>query len=235
MSAEATGAAASRLARLIRAPRPGSSTAAAAAAAAERCQLCAGSIPAEHRHLLDVGARRIVCACRACALLFDDRAAGSGRYRRIPDRVRRLEGFRLADEAWAALRVPVELAFFFESGPAGRVVAFYPGPVGATESLLALDAWREIEAANPALRELEPDVEALLVNRARGAREYWLVPIDACYALTGIIRTSWRGLGGGGEVWSRIDEFFDALRRRARRAAPQRAPDGPRSAAEEDA
>ena len=62
------------------------------------------------------------------------------------------------------------------------------------------------------LGELEPDVEALLVNRARGAREHWLVPIDDCYSLVGLIRTRWRGLTGGREVWEQID----ALLRRAR-------------------
>jgi hypothetical protein len=226
---------ASRLGRLIRARRPGSaSVAGSAAVAADRCELCAEPIPAEHRHLLDLGARRILCTCRACVLLFDGRAARSGHYRRIPERVRRLEDFRLAEDAWAALGIPVGLAFFFESSAAGRVVAFYPGPAGVTESLLELEAWREIAAANPALRELEPDVEALLVNRARDAREYWLVPIDVCYALAGLIRTSWRGLSGG-DVWSRIDGFFDELRRRAQRAAPDRRPKTPAPVAREDA
>ncbi|MBX6366316.1 MAG: hypothetical protein IRZ00_20925 [Gemmatimonadetes bacterium] len=187
----------------------------------ERCELCARPLAAAHRHVLDVEARRILCACRACALLFERPGAGGARYRRIPERVRLLEDFRLDDAAWAALAIPVELAFFFASGVAGRVVAFYPGPAGTTESLLELDAWREIEAANPVLRELEPDVEALLVHRARGAREHWRVPIDVCYALTGVIRTSWRGLGGGEEVWARIDAFFRELRRRAGLAAPE--------------
>ena len=67
-----------------------------------------------------------------------------------------------------------------------RVVAFYPSPMGATESLLELRAWtRARGSATRCSRELEPDVEALLVNRARGARDHWLVPIDECYALVG--------------------------------------------------
>jgi hypothetical protein len=63
---------------------------------------------------------------------------------------------------------------------------------------------------------MEYDVEALLVDRARGARRHWLVPIDECYALVGLIRTRWRGLTGGTEVWQEIARFFDALDRRAR-------------------
>ena len=63
------------------------------------------------------------------------------------------------------------------------------------------------------LGELEPDVEALLVNRTRGAREHWLVPVDRCYELVGLIRTHWSGFGGGSEVWEQVDAFFDRLER----------------------
>jgi hypothetical protein len=109
------------------------------------------------------------------------------------------------------------MAFFFRSTPAERVLAFYPSPMGPTESLLELDAWAELEAANPVLGELEPDVEALLVNRARGRREHWLVPIDDCYELVGVIRTRWKGLSGGEEVWEAIGRFFDDLATREER------------------
>jgi hypothetical protein len=66
------------------------------------------------------------------------------------------------------------------------------------------------------LTTLAPDVEALLVNRVRGARGYWLVPIDECYTLVGLIRTRWRGFTGGAEVWDAIGTFFAALDRRAK-------------------
>ena len=66
------------------------------------------------------------------------------------------------------------------------------------------------------LRTLEPDVEALLVNRARGARWHFIVPISDCYELAGVIRTRWRGLTGGREVWEEIGRFYDGLDRRAR-------------------
>jgi hypothetical protein len=111
------------------------------------------------------------------------------------------------------------MAFFFRSSREERVMAYYPSPMGPTESQLRLDAWRELEAANPVLGTLEPDVEALLVNRARGARDYLIVPIDDCYALVGVIRTGWRGLTGGKEVWERIGSFFEDLNRRAKEAA----------------
>jgi hypothetical protein len=187
--------------------------------AQERCELCSEPIPAEHRHLLDLDTQQLMCACRACTILFNRDAAGGGHYRLAPDRRLHIGDFRLADPEWESLHIPVDMAFFFRSTPAERVVAFYPSPMGATESLLPLETWRGIEEANPVLRQMEPDVEALLVNRARGAREYRLVPIDECYALVGLIRTRWRGLTGGKEVWEEIARFLEALDRRSRHAS----------------
>jgi hypothetical protein len=186
--------------------------------ALEHCDLCSAPIAPEHRHLLDVATRELMCACRPCSLLFDRAAAGAGgrHYRLVPDRRLRIDDLELDDVAWADLRLPVELAFFFSSTPAGRVQAFYPSPMGATESLLGLDAWRALEAANPVLTTLEPDVEALLVHRARGERRHHVVPISDCYELSGLIRTRWRGLTGGREVWAEIARFYDALDGRAR-------------------
>ena len=185
------------------------------AAMQERCDLCGEPIPESHRHLLDLDRRELMCACRACTILFDRKAAGAGHYRLVPERRLRLPGFELDDVAWEELRIPVDMAFFFRSSSEGRVMAFYPGPMGATESLLELDAWQVLEAANPVLGTMEPDLEALLVNRARGARQHWIVPIDDCYALAGLIRTSWRGLTGGREVWEQIARFYDRLEERA--------------------
>jgi len=107
------------------------------------------------------------------------------------------------------------MAFLFHSSPEGRPIALYPGPAGATESLLSLEGWAQLVAANPALGALQPDVEALLVNRTGGSRDYYLVPIDRCYALVGAIRRQWRGLSGGSEVWEAVGTFFAALRREA--------------------
>jgi hypothetical protein len=180
-------------------------------AAQERCELCGEPIPAQHRHLLDLQSGDLMCACQACKILFDRKAAGAGHYRLVPDRRLRIEDFRLDDESWAALEIPVDMAFFFHSTRAERVSAFYPSPAGPTESLLRFDAWKDIEEANPILRSLEPDVEALLVNRARGAREYFLVPIDDPYRLVALIRGRWRGLTGGQEVWEEIEGFFTEL------------------------
>ena len=208
----------SRLAQLARpAAAPAASAAGARARAPERCDLCGEPLAPRHRHMVDLDDRRLLCACRACAVLFDRGAAGGGHFRLVPTRRRRLDAPRFDDATWARLRLPVELAFVFHSSAAGRTVAVYPSPLGATESQLRLDAWGELVAAAPALAGLQPDVEALLVCRARGLHEQWLVPIDDCYALVGALRTRWRGFGGGEEAWREIGAFFDELATREER------------------
>ena len=97
------------------------------------------------------------------------------------------------------------------------MVAMYPSPAGAVESLLTLEAWSAIVEDNPVLRRLQSDVEALLVNRIRRSdkvspAEYYIAPMDVCYKLVGLIRTNWKGLSGGTEVWAEIDAFFADLR-----------------------
>jgi hypothetical protein len=208
----------SRLKRLVQ----GSANVAVEAEREEHCELCNAPIPSAHRHLLELSSRELMCACRPCSLLFDRGGAGNGRYKLVPERRLRLDDFEMSDLGWEELRIPVDMAFLFYSSAEGKVVAYYPGPMGPTESQLELSSWRELERENPVLKEMEPDVEALLVNRVRGARRHWLVPLDECYSLVGVIRTRWRGLTGGSEVWREIDRFFEELDRRARSATGRR-------------
>jgi hypothetical protein len=105
------------------------------------------------------------------------------------------------------------MAFFLLNGVDGKVSAIYPSPAGPVESLLPLDAWREISVRSPVIRDMKPDVEAVLVNRA--ANESYLAPIDECYRLVGLIRAHWRGLSGGEQVRNDIRSFFQDLRERA--------------------
>src|SRR4051794_35254619 len=189
--------ASSRLRRLAQAP----AAVRTAAAQDEHCELCGAPIPPAHRHLLDLDTRELACACRACGLLFDRPGIDAGRFRAIGDRRLRIADLELSDPMWEELRLPVEMAFFFRSSREERVRAFYPSPMGPTESLLGLEAWADVEAANPVLRTLAPDTEALLVDRLRGSRRHWIVPIDDCYRLVGLVRTRWRGFSGGREVW----------------------------------
>lgn len=185
----------------------------AAASSAERCDLCGAELPSEHSHLFEPPTRQLFCSCEACAILFSGQA--ETKYRRVPRRVRYLADFRLADDRWENLMIPIGMAFFFYSSPAGRTLALYPSPAGATESLLDLSAWAEVLEENPVLRELEPDVEALLVNRVRGAGDYFIAPVDECFKLVGLIRAGWRGLSGGTEVWREIEKFFAELKQKS--------------------
>ena len=202
---------ASRLARLAQGAPVREASPVPGPAPVEQCDMCAAPVPPGHRHIVDLTDRRIMCACRACALLFDSEAAGGGHLRLLPTRRRRLGDFVLDGAQWDRLRIPVDMAFFFYSTSAERVLALYPSPAGPTESLLELEAWTELEAANPVLNTMQPDVEALLVSRARDMNEHWLVPVDDCYELVGLIRSRWRGFGGGEEVWAAIDHFFEDL------------------------
>ena len=181
----------------------------------ERCELCSLPIAKEHPHLLQRSKWQILCACDPCAILFTHREDTADLIR-IPRDARRLDQFEIGDVQWSALHLPIDLAFFLRRSETNRVAAYYPSPAGSTESLLPLDAWQDIAAGVPALDAMQPDVEALLVNRTRGSRLYFIAPIDQCYRLTGIIRMEWRGFSGGDAVWRAIDAFFDTLKESAR-------------------
>ena len=178
----------------------------------ERCELCSEMIPAEHHHLMDLSSHTVICVCQACSVLFYGQGAGGGKYRLVPRRHVTLSNFQMSDEQWDELMIPVNMVYIFQSTTINRVMAFYPSPAGAIESLLDLEYWKSLMENNPILRDLEPDVEALLINRVRDVREYYIVPIDACYKLVGLIRVYWKGLSGGEEVWKEIAAFFASIR-----------------------
>ena len=185
---------------------------------AERCELCSAGLAHEHPHLVELASRQIVCACDACATLFDGIAGG--KFKRVARRAQLLANFRMTDAQWENLMIPINMAFFFRSSLEDRIVTLYPSPAGAVESLLPLDAWNEIMEENPILAQLRPDIEALLANRIGHAQElsraeYFIAPIDECYRLVGLIRGNWKGLSGGAEVWTEIGHFFSELRARA--------------------
>jgi len=182
---------------------------------AEHCELCAAPLATKHRHLVDLSRETLVCTCDACAILFADGGAGHDRYQLVPQHHLALPDFRMTDELWDELMIPVNMVYIFWSTPAKRVIAFYPSPGGAMQSLLSLENWSTLIADNPILNELKPNVEALLINRIRDRREYYIVPIDTCYQLVGLIRSHWKGLSGGEAVWQAIEEFFADVRRKS--------------------
>ena len=181
-------------------------------AATERCEMCSAELPPLHSHLLQPQKREMLCACESCALLFCGQAGA--KYLRIPRRICLLNNFQMTGLEWEALMIPINLAFFYRDSASSRTIAMYPSPAGATESLLRLEAWDEIRAHNRSLQTMEPDVEALLVNRVSSEAEYFIVPIDECFRLVGIIRMQWKGLSGGVDVWRHIQQFFTDLHSR---------------------
>ena len=184
------------------------------------CELCGEPIFDEHGHLVDLERRNVLCSCRGCYLLFTPDGSGGARFRAVPDNYRSLPDVRLSPVLWDSLQIPVSVAFLFYNSTLERVAAFYPSPAGATESLLPLEAWEEVVAANPELGALNPDVEALLVrvDPRTNEAECHLVPIDACYELVGQFRRLWKGFDGGAEVHAALDAFFSRVRDRAERS-----------------
>ncbi|HKT04949.1 MAG TPA: DUF5947 family protein [Rugosimonospora sp.] len=181
----------------------------------ERCEMCATPLDGRHSHVVDLEKRSLACACRACYLLFTVPGAGRGRYRAVPEDVYQDPEHPLGEMDWDALQVPVGTAFFFANSNLGRVVGCYPSPGGATECELDLAAWRELAGRYPMIGSLTPDVEAVFVSRTNGI-EYFLVPIDRCYALVGEVRLRWRGLDGGQEVRDTLAAFLAGLRAQCR-------------------
>jgi hypothetical protein len=183
---------------------------------ADRCGLCAAVLGAGHGHVVDLDQRSLICACRACHLLFTGDGAGGGRRRAVPRRWLHDPARPLTDAEWAGLDVPVTTAFFFAHSGLGRVVACYPSPAGATESLLDLDSWERLRVAHPLLAAPAADVEAIYVTPLASRLEAFLVPIDACYHLVGEVRLRWRGLDGGDGVRHALSAFAEDLRTRSR-------------------
>jgi Family of unknown function (DUF5947) len=182
----------------------------------ERCDLCNTTLPDDHRHMLHLVDRRIVCTCEACWALH----SGDAEYRPTGKRTLWLDGFHCSDEVWATFQIPIGLAFFMRSTVTESVVAFYPSPAGATESELTLEAWDALVQVNPVLEQLEPDAEALVVNRLSEPAQYVVLPIDQCYALVGLIKSRWEGISGGGAIEEAVPQFFATIRARSA-AAPE--------------
>ena len=173
------------------------------------CDLCGTSMPEDHRHLLQLEERSIVCVCESCWAL----RSGDPEFVPTGSRVVWLEPLDLPDDLWARFQIPIGLAFFLRTG--GGVVAFYPSPAGATESELDLGVWGELCARNPLLVDLEPEAEALIIDRTADRPRAAMAPTDEAYRLVGLVKANWQGISGGSEVEHAIDSFFEELKARA--------------------
>jgi hypothetical protein len=133
----------------------------------------------------------------------------------VPDRILRDEGTGPDAQAWAALGIPVGVAFFFHHSGLDRPVGLYPSPAGATESDLDPAVWERTLGGSALARLMTPDVEALLLRHQEGRSQCFLVPVDMAYELVGRLRLHWQGFDGGPRARAEIAAFFDDLQRRA--------------------
>lgn len=179
--------------------------------AAEKCFFCGKIIPDDHRHLVDLTSMKFICTCEMCMIT----AMEKGTYKSLPQRYLLLECFKMPDELWSDFLIPVNMAFFVSSSARKGTVAYYPAPTGATESKLKMEPWAELQHLNPVLDDLIPDLEALLINRLNDISQYYIVPVDSCYKLIGMIRMAWKGIFGGKEVNTVIGNFFNELNQRS--------------------
>lgn len=190
--------------------------------AAEKCEGCWAPLASAHEHRLHLGAtssdRKLECVCPACAAAD---VAGAP-WKRVPNRCVRAQGLDAADVEWDALGVPIRLAFFVVAEGDPQPLAFFPSPAGPIELQPDLATFGRMREKSVAVQRMRPDVEALLVHHARPADdggpspgEQYVVSVDVCYRLVGIVRAHWRGFGGGAEVWRRIEALFVALGREA--------------------
>ncbi len=160
-------------------------------APASECELCGGSIPSEHAHLLELEARRLLCACPDCASLYArEQQRQAPRFLQVDRRAVRVPELDFDDHTWADLGVTATLAFFTTRHRTGEVVATFPGRAGLIESFVPLRVWGGLERRHPALKAILPEVEALLVRRTARHRDAFRVSIDHCYELSSLLRSA---------------------------------------------
>jgi Family of unknown function (DUF5947) len=182
-----------------------------AAVAEEHCDLCGKPIDHDHRHLLHLVDRRILCTCESCLAM----RGGDAELRPTGTRTLWLDDFDLPDEIWASFGIPIGLAFFIDSTVTGGIAALYPSPAGATESEIEPLVWNRLRTQNPVLMGLELDAEALIVNRMVDPPLHAIAPIDECYRLVGLVKVNWDGISGGAGLERAISGFFDELQQAA--------------------
>jgi hypothetical protein len=173
----------------------------------ERCELCSAPLAKEHEHVFDPKETRLRCACGPCALLFS--GTSGDRPRRVESFAKRLVGFELDDAIWQKLGVPVGLAFFSLRGATREVVASLPGRAGVVETVVPSALWEALGQSDPDIAAVRPDVEALLVRRTPGRRDYFHTSIDHCFRLAGLLRSEPGPMSGPEPAL--VDRFFADL------------------------
>ena len=185
----------------------------------ERCEMCGAPVADAHQHVVNVGNRSLLCACRPCYLLFTHDDADA----RLPGGARPLPvlpGPRCAGVGGARAagrhRLPVPQ---LRPGPGGRVL-----PRSGRRDRVRAAARRVGRASSPRPRGWRPSSptsrRSWCAPPASGSRRSWCRSTSAT-SWSGHLRTLWRGFDGGQDVRRRLDEFFDTVRSRSRPATTQ--------------
>ena len=118
------------------------------------------------------------------------------------------DDFRITDAQWDSLLIPIEMAFFFESSTCGAHRRDLSEP-GRTDRVAAAagdvaghrrgQPRPEPDGAGCRSAGRQPDWVHIVTRQAptRSACEYYILPIDECFKLVGVIRLHWKGLSGG--------------------------------------
>jgi hypothetical protein len=145
------------------------------------CRFCSAPLESYANPLFEVATQRIVPACDKCASLF---LRNDGRpFKLIPRQTRALENFQMPDVSGEAFSLAVGVTFIFYSTGAARLLAVYRSAFTTVETIVPRETWKAMVEANPALEEMRPDVEGLLIISTLNFREYCIAPIDVCYNL----------------------------------------------------
>ena len=144
----------------------------AAPARAERCELCSLEIcaPTIRTVRSDGPQAGVLVRCLRVVVQRTQLMPGSSGCR---DEIRLLSEFHMTDAQWDGLMVPINMAFFFRSSPEQGWWRHVPQS-GGRHGVAAFAGGVERNCATriPNSKKMEPDVEALLVNRIGHARGF---------------------------------------------------------------
>jgi len=179
-----------------------------------RCDRCRTVLHRQHRHVIELDAHRLLCACNACAAEVERSVLGPCRL--IPESVRSAPEWAPSWERWDSFGMPLRLGFFLWLSRLARWVAVAPSPIGAVDVAVPSSAWSAYLQESGIARQVRPDVEAVLVRGAGGGPlEAYVVPLDLCYELVALVRQTWHGIDGGDAARQELDRYFERLQRRS--------------------
>ena len=170
------------------------------------CELCPIGIGEDHRHLLHLVERRIVCVCETC---WSTRS-GDPEFRPPGSRTLVLDDFDMTDEVWQSFGIPIGLTFLCArvsaagSSPSTRARRVRPSPSSTSApGTRCARPTRSSTASSPTPRPSW--------STARARRVYAIVPVDQAYKLVGLVKERWEGISGGRGVQEAVAEYFEAL------------------------